>query len=194
MVKTFCGTLLNRFPALNFPIPEKVMEDLSSFLQDREIAPKTILKPEGEIENTARLILEGVGAVYTLGEEGDLQLKRVFGAGDVLVDLYSYRAKEPTSKIIMAYSKLRVAELSRKSENRILTDFPIMNKFSTLVSDYLKYEDERWIELISEPHDDRLGAFITFYPGMCREMLRKDVCQLLRYKPTTLKKIRPDQF
>lgn len=181
---------LKKIYAPMISVSDEVYEKLLPFLQLRHYPEKKILKDIGEIEVTARLILDGVICQYQLDKNNMKRATKIFLPGQNPMDMESYIDQVPTDTLFQTKTKVRVIELAKECEEELLKKVPEVMPLAVKINHQLIKYFQKWEQLTNLPKIEAYHNLISLYPNLGNILKVRDIQDLLGMSKTSLNRIR----
>lgn len=171
-------------------VEDKVYEKLLPFLQVSNYPEKVILKDFGEIETTARLILEGVVCQYELDKNNSKRATKIFLPNQNAMDMESYTDQINTNTMLLTKTDVCVIELAKECEEDLLKRVPEVIPLAVKINHQLVKNLQKWEQLTKLPKVEAYNSLISLYPNLGNILMVKDLQDLLGISKTSLNRIR----
>ena len=114
-------------------ISNQELEEIFRFFAIKEVAKKENLLEEGQICKHHYFVLEGLLRKFYINEKGVEQTTEFAIETWWLTDNIAYERKLPTEFYIQAVEKSRILYISQDNQEKLLEEFPIMERYFRFV-------------------------------------------------------------
>ncbi|MCH7415286.1 hypothetical protein MM213_17430 [Belliella sp. R4-6] len=185
-----CTKINNYFSKDGIMLDNLNFDGLLSHLTDQFYLAGQEIKAPRFVETKSRLLLQGLVVAYQLVGEKSWKMYRVYEQGDIVVDLDSLRSGKPSAIRFQAYTKVRLAELNRKNEKKLLRNFSEFNKLSSLINQFMFSREAAFARMLSMENNKRYDTFLDKYRVAGITLKVKEIAELLNFSDSTIKRIR----
>ena len=163
----------------------------TSILKVKKLKKKEYLQKEGDLIRHQYFVTKGCLRTYTIDERG-LEHIVQFAIEDWWTgDMYSFLTQKPARYTIDALEDAELFCLEKSSLEQLYIKVPKFEKFFRhLLQNAFISLQERIIEGLSKPADERYCSFIEKYPIMEQRLPLKQIASYLGITPKSLSRIR----
>ena len=162
-----------------------------SLLERRVLKRKTLFLETGVVCKHSAFVLEGAVKSYNVDEEGREHILSFATKDWWISDLYSLISEKPAILNIEAIVDSDVLMLSRENQHELYKKIPKFERFfRILVENSLVANQQRLIDNMSSPAEDRYLRFISKYPTIPECVPQHSIASYLGITPEFLSKIR----
>jgi len=167
------------------------LEIFDSLLQYKSVPRKTFLLREGEICNFEAYVLKGCIRTYHLDENGSEVILQ-FAIEDWWVsDIASFHEQQPSRLFIETIEDCELLALNPQTKEDLLFKVPKFERvFRMMVQRNLSATQNRLINNIAKPAQDRYLEFLQRYPGIPQRVPQHYIASYLGISPEFLSKTR----
>ncbi|GHB32317.1 Crp/Fnr family transcriptional regulator [Mongoliitalea lutea] len=171
-------------------VDDKVYKKLAPYLQYKTYPENTILKNFGEVETSARLIVDGVICQYQLDNEGNEYAAKVYYNGQNAFDLISYTDQHVSDTLIITKTEVEIIELSKKNEEELLRHVPEVISLAIKINHLIIKEQQKWEQLLKLPKQVAYDTFLGLHKNLGTCLKVKDLQDLLGISRAHFSRIR----
>ena len=163
----------------------------TSLLKVKRLKKKQYLLQEGDVVRYDYFVNKGCLRTYTIDEKG-LEHVVQFSIEDWWTgDMYSFLTQKPARYTIDAIEDSELLSLERSALEELYIKVPKFERFfRLLLQNAFVALQERIIDSLSQPADERYCTFITKYPNMEKRLPLKQIASYLGITPESLSRIR----
>lgn len=162
-----------------------------SLLKQKKLKRKQILLQEGDVCRYQYFVNKGCLRSYTIDDKGQEHVAQ-FAIEDWWIgDMYSFLTQTPARLNIDALEEAELLYIDQPSLETLYTRVPPFERFfRILIQNAFIATQQRLVESISLPADQRYCRFIEKYPLMEQRIPLKYVASFLGITPESLSRIR----
>jgi len=169
----------------------KEQEFFLSMLQFRKIRKRGFLLQEGEICTTSTFITKGCLRGFTIDTNGSEHILSFAPEGWWIADMYSYITQQPGTQSIEAIENTEVLQLSKTNQDTLFETVPKFERFfRIIVEKSLVSHQQRLIESLSMPAEERYETFLKRYPMLVERLSQKYIAAYIGVTPEFFSKMR----
>jgi CRP-like cAMP-binding protein len=163
----------------------------NNILQHKVVPKKTLLLQDGEICNFEAYILKGCIRKYYINEQGHEVILQ-FAIEDWWVsDIASFHEAKPSKLFIETLEDCELLILTPESKEKLLKEIPKFERiFRLLVQRNLSSMQDRLIDTIAKPAQEKYLEFIKLYPTIPQRVAQHYIASYLGISAEFLSKIR----
>jgi CRP-like cAMP-binding protein len=172
-------------------ISDDDFETVLSFFEIRTFAKKENLLLEGQICIHNYFVLEGLLRKFFITEKGSEQTTDFALENWWMTDNFSFEHQLPSDFSIQAIEKSTVLAISAESQDRLLDQFPIMEKYFRIVYHRAFAANQRRVKYIfSYSKEDFYFSLVKKYPDFVQRVPQYLIASFLGFTPEYLSEIR----
>jgi CRP-like cAMP-binding protein len=173
------------------PLADADANYLVEAFKPKPLKKKEILLHAGEISLHMRFIAKGCLRSYYLDEKAQEHTLQFGVEGWWVNDLISYLTQAPATHFIQAIEPGTVLQIHRDTLEKLFVQLPIMERFFRLKiqGGYVALQ-ERTMQAMSQPAEERYRAFRTRYRGIEQRVPQYMVASYLGITPEFLSALR----
>ncbi|WP_164674901.1 terpene synthase family protein [Anditalea andensis] len=122
---------------------------LLDYLHEEEHPADTVLHREGEVEQNARFLVEGV-----IGQLLNGKLIRLFFPHQIAFDRNAYMEAVPSKYTLISLTPVKILRLTQAGEERVLYQVPGILDLSAKLKGMARKSDQEWIKLTQLHYTD----------------------------------------
>jgi CRP-like cAMP-binding protein len=177
--------------AKHISLDQKEQDFFTSLLEPKTLTRKKLFLKAGTVCKHAAFVLEGAVKSYTVDDEGKEHILSFATKDWWISDLYSLLSGKPGILNIQAIADSEVLMLSRENQQSLYDKIPKFERFfRILVENSLVANQQRLIDNLSSPAEDRYLHFIRKYPTIPSCVPQHNIASYLGITPEFLSKIR----
>lgn len=162
-----------------------------SVLEPAALRRKELFLEAGKICSYSAFVLHGALKSYTIDADGKEHILSFATKDWWISDLYSLISRKPAILYIQAIADSDVLMLSRDNQQLLFEKVPKFERFfRILVENSLVANQQRLIDNMSSPAEDRYLRFIKRYPSIPSCVPQHNIASYLGITPEFLSKIR----
>lgn len=166
-------------------------ETVLSFFEIRTFAKKENLLLEGQICRRNYFVLDGLLRKFFITEKGSEQTTDFALENWWMTDNFSFEHQLPSDFSIQAIEKSTVLAISAESQDRLLEQFPIMEKYFRIVYHRAFAANQRRVKYIfSYSKEDFYFSLVKKYPDFVQRVPQYLIASFLGFTPEYLSEIR----
>lgn len=170
---------------------EHEIQLFDDLLQHKTVKKKTMLLREGEICNFEAYILKGCIRTFCMDENG-AEVILQFAVEDWWVsDIASFHEQTPSKLYIETLENCELLILSHEAKEELLMKVPQFERvFRLMVQRNLSVTQNRLVNTIAKPAQDRYVEFLERYPSVAQRVAQHYIAAYLGISAEFLSKIR----
>jgi CRP/FNR family cyclic AMP-dependent transcriptional regulator len=170
---------------------ENEIQLFDDLLQHKSVKKKTMLLREGEICNFEAYILKGCIRTFCMDENG-AEVILQFAVEDWWVsDIASFHEQTPSKLYIETLENCELLILTHEAKEELLMKIPQFERvFRLMVQRNLSVTQNRLINTIAKPAQDRYVEFLERYPSVAQRVAQHYIAAYLGISAEFLSKIR----
>ena len=170
---------------------EQEIQLFDDLLQHKTVKKKTMLLREGEICNFEAYILKGCIRTFCMDENG-AEVILQFAVEDWWVsDIASFHEQTPSKLYIETLENCELLILSHEAKEELLMKIPQFERvFRLMVQRNLSVTQNRLVNTIAKPAQDRYLEFLERYPSVAQRVAQHYIAAYLGISAEFLSKIR----
>jgi CRP/FNR family cyclic AMP-dependent transcriptional regulator len=170
---------------------ETEIQLFDSLLQHKTVKKKTMLLREGEICNFEAYILKGCIRTFCMDENG-AEVILQFAVEDWWVsDIASFHEQTPSKLYIETLENCELLILTHEAKEELLAKIPQFERvFRLMVQRNLSVTQNRLVNTIAKPAQDRYVEFLERYPSVAQRVAQHYIAAYLGISAEFLSKIR----
>ncbi|NQX82777.1 MAG: Crp/Fnr family transcriptional regulator [Flavobacteriaceae bacterium] len=186
-------TILNNYFQSLFPIPEKIVEEITGTFCDFSLSKNTILLNKDTISTKTYFLEKGYMRSYILNQDNEEVTTNIYSAPCFVNDFLSFFKKQPSKEIYQTLTDCSFWETSLDNVQANFHNIPEFREFSRLlfVINYYKLND-RMIEVKSEKAETRYLNLLKQQPNIFQHISLKIIASYLGITDSTLSRIRKE--
>ena len=177
-----------------FPLTKEEEAALTQRFTLRQIRRRGFLLQEGEVGRLASFVVAGCFRLYAV-DRGGKEHNLLFAVeNEWITDLASFYAEQPSRVYIEALEPATVLQIRHDDLLDLFTHYHKFDRnFRILVERaYIALQD-RILQSISAPAEERYQNFLTQYPHWARRLPNTQIASYLGITPESLSKLRKGQ-
>lgn len=180
-------THLEKFIKTNDEDFEKIL----SFFEVRSFAKKVNLLDEGQICKHNYFVVNGLLRKFFINEKGTEQTTDFALETWWMTDNFSFEHKKPADFSIQAVEKSEVLAISNESQEKLLNEFPVMEKYFRMVYQRAFAANQRRVKYIfSFSKEDFYLNLLQKYPEFVQRVPQYLIASFLGFTPEYLSELR----
>ncbi len=170
---------------------EQEIQLFDDLLQHKTVKKKTMLLSEGEICNFEAYILKGCIRTFCMDENG-AEVILQFAVEDWWVsDIASFHEQTPSKLYIETLENCELLILTHEAKEELLMKVPQFERvFRLMVQRNLSVTQNRLVNTIAKPAQDRYIEFLERYPSIVQRVAQHYIAAYLGISAEFLSKIR----
>lgn len=161
------------------------------YFEVRSFGKKQNLLEEGQICRQNYFVLKGLLRKFFINEKGIEQTTDFALETWWMSDNFSFERKTPSDFSIQAVEKSEVLSISNDSQEKLLNDFPIMEKYFRIVYHRAFAANQRRVKYIfSYSKEDFYFSLVKQYPDFVQRVPQYLIASFLGFTPEYLSEIR----
>jgi len=161
------------------------------YFEIKNFSKKEILLEEGQICRHNYFVLKGLLRKFFINEKGIEQTTDFALEAWWMTDNFSFERKIPADFSIQTVEKSEVLTISNDSQEKLLNDFPIMEKYFRIVYQRAFAANQRRVKFIfSYSKEDFYFSLLKQYPEFVQRVPQYLIASFLGFTPEYLSEIR----
>ncbi len=161
------------------------------YFEVQNFRKKEILLEEGQICKSNYFVLKGLLRKFFINEKGVEQTTDFALETWWMTDNFSFERKTPADFSIQTVEKSEVLTISCESQEKLLNDFPIMEKYFRIVYQRAFAANQRRVKYIfTYSKEDFYFSLIKQYPDFVQRVPQYLIASFLGFTPEYLSEIR----
>lgn len=162
-----------------------------NYFEIKNFSKKEILLEEGQICRHNYFVLKGLLRKFFINEKGIEQTTDFALETWWMTDNFSFERKIPADFSIQTVEKSEVLTISNDSQEKLLNDFPIMEKYFRIVYQRAFAANQRRVKFIfSYSKEDFYFSLLKQYPAFVQRVPQYLIASFLGFTPEYLSEIR----
>lgn len=164
---------------------------IMDYFEIKSFAKKEILLEEGQICKSNYFVLKGLLRKFFINEKGTEQTTDFALETWWMTDNFSFERKTPADFSIQTVEKSEVLTISSRSQEKLLNDFPTMEKYFRIVYQRAFAANQRRVKYIfTYSKEDFYFSLIKQYPAFVQRVPQYLIASFLGFTPEYLSEIR----
>ena len=161
------------------------------YFEVKNFGKKEILLEEGQVCRQNYFVLKGLLRKFFINEKGIEQTTDFALETWWMTDNFSFERKTPADFSIQTVEKSEVLTISSESQEKLLTDFPIMEKYFRIVYQRAFAANQRRVKYIfTYSKEDFYFSLVKQYPEFVQRVPQYLIASFLGFTPEYLSEIR----
>jgi len=161
------------------------------YFEVKNFRKKEILLEEGQVCRQNYFVLKGLLRKFFINEKGIEQTTDFALETWWMTDNFSFERKTPADFSIQTVEKSEVLTISSDSQEKLLTDFPIMEKYFRIVYQRAFAANQRRVKYIfTYSKEDFYFSLVKQYPEFVQRVPQYLIASFLGFTPEYLSEIR----
>jgi len=161
------------------------------YFEVKNFRKKEILLEEGQVCRQNYFVLKGLLRKFFINEKGIEQTTDFALENWWMTDNFSFERKTPADFSIQTVEKSEVLTISSDSQEKLLTDFPIMEKYFRIVYQRAFAANQRRVKYIfTYSKEDFYFSLVKQYPEFVQRVPQYLIASFLGFTPEYLSEIR----
>jgi len=162
-----------------------------NYFEVNNFGKKEILLEEGQVCRQNYFVLKGLLRKFFINEKGIEQTTDFALETWWMTDNFSFERKTPADFSIQTVEKSEVLTISSESQEKLLTDFPIMEKYFRIVYQRAFAANQRRVKYIfTYSKEDFYFSLVKQYPEFVQRVPQYLIASFLGFTPEYLSEIR----
>ena len=173
------------------PINDKDYDKIIAFFEVRTFAKKEDLLVEGQVCRHNYYVLNGLLRKFFINEKGTEQTTDFALESWWMTDNFSFEHKTPSDFSIQTVEKSEVLVISAESQDKLLAEFPVMEKYFRIVYQRAFAANQRRVKYIfSFSKEDFYLNLLKKYPDFVQRVPQYLIASFLGFTPEYLSELR----
>jgi CRP-like cAMP-binding protein len=183
--------LINKNVTKSVTFSQEELQIFNSLLQHKSVPKKTFLLQEGDVCNFEAFIIKGCVRSYYIDANG-FEVILQFGIEEWWVsDIASFHEQTPSKLFIETLEDCELLFLTPQTKEELLFKVPRFERvFRMLIQRNLSATQNRLVNNIAKPAQERYLEFIAKYPTIPQRVPQHYIASFLGISPEFLSKIR----
>lgn len=161
------------------------------YFEIKSFAKKEILLEEGQICKSNYFVLKGLLRKFFINEKGSEKTTDFALETWWMTDNFSFERKTPADFSIQTVEKTEALTITNESQEKLLNDFPIMEKYFRIVYQRAFAANQRRVKYIfTYSKEDFYFSLINQYPEFVQRVPQYLIASFLGFTPEYLSEIR----
>ena len=162
-----------------------------SMLKPQSLKRKQLLLREGDICRASAFVVNGCMRGYTIDTNGFEHVLNFAGPGWWIADMYSLLSQKPGTLNIEALETTDILTLAKTDQERLYTLVPPFERFFRVITENsLVSFQQRLMDSLSLPADERYTNFCKRYPSLVNELPAKQIAAYIGVTPEFFSKMK----
>ena len=185
------ATVLQEHISRFIKIREQEHEQILRYFTSQTFSKKQNLHEEGKICKSNYFVERGCLRLFFINEKGVEQTVQFALENWWLSDYTSFSTHEPSGFYIQAVEKSEVLSLDYQSQERLLADFPVMERYFRLIHQRVHAASQyRLKALFSQTREEIYRQFVSDYPEFIQRIPQYLLASFLGFTPEYLSELR----
>ncbi|MDP9954537.1 CRP-like cAMP-binding protein [Epilithonimonas hungarica] len=172
-------------------VTDEEFASIMNYFEIKSFAKKEDLLEEGQICRSNYFVLKGLLRKFFINEKGTEQTTDFALETWWMTDNFSFERKTPADFSIQTVEKSEVLTISSESQEKLLNDFPIMEKYFRIVYQRAFAANQRRVKYIfTYSKEDFYFSLIKQYPDFVQRVPQYLIASFLGFTPEYLSEIR----
>lgn len=174
-----------------FTLTSKEKEEVIRLFRMRDYKRKALLLNEGDICNHYTFVISGCFKMYAVDEKGKEHNLQFATENNWIMDFQSFYERKPSKLYIEAVEPCEVLQISNEDLLYLYTHYHKFDRNFRIIIErkYIQLQN-RILETISVPAEERYENFIKQYPDLIQRLPNTQIASYLGITPEFLSKIR----
>ncbi|MPT33133.1 MAG: Crp/Fnr family transcriptional regulator [Chryseobacterium sp.] len=173
------------------PVTNEEFASIMNYFEIKSFAKKEDLLEEGQICRSNYFVIKGLLRKFFINEKGTEQTTDFALETWWMTDNFSFERKTPADFSIQTVEKSEVLTISSESQEKLLNDFPIMEKYFRIVYQRAFAANQRRVKYIfTYSKEDFYFSLIKQYPDFVQRVPQYLIASFLGFTPEYLSEIR----
>ncbi|SDF70895.1 Crp/Fnr family transcriptional regulator [Epilithonimonas hungarica] len=173
------------------PVTDEEFASIMNYFEIKSFAKKEDLLEEGQICRSNYFVIKGLLRKFFINEKGTEQTTDFALETWWMTDNFSFERKTPADFSIQTVEKSEVLTISSESQEKLLNDFPIMEKYFRIVYQRAFAANQRRVKYIfTYSKEDFYFSLIKQYPDFVQRVPQYLIASFLGFTPEYLSEIR----
>ena len=161
-----------------------------AMLKPKSIKRKEMHLQEGEVCRYSTFVLQGCLRSYSLDKNGFEHVMAFAPPGWWIADMYSFISQKPGTLYIEALEPSELLLLSKTDQEKLYAEIPKFERFfRILIEKSLVSSQQRLLDNLSLPAQERFRNFCKKYPSLVNCLPRKQIASFLGVTPEFFSKM-----
>jgi Cyclic nucleotide-binding domain. len=172
-------------------VTDEEFASIMNYFEIKSFAKKEDLLEEGQICRSNYFVIKGLLRKFFINEKGTEQTTDFALETWWMTDNFSFERKTPADFSIQTVEKSEVLTISSESQEKLLNDFPIMEKYFRIVYQRAFAANQRRVKYIfTYSKEDFYFSLIKQYPDFVQRVPQYLIASFLGFTPEYLSEIR----
>lgn len=174
-----------------FTLDSKEKEEVDRLFTNRTYKRRALLLNEGDVCNTYTFVVSGCFRMYAMDEKGKEHNLQFATENKWIMDFQSFYERKPSKLYIEAVESSDVLQISNEDLLYLYTHYHKFDRNFRIIIErkYIEFQN-RILETISVPAEERYENFIKQYPDLIQRLPNTQIASYLGITPEFLSKIR----
>jgi CRP-like cAMP-binding protein len=152
---------------------------------------KTVLLEEGQVCRNSTFVNSGVLRSYTVDDNAVEHVLNFACSGWWIADMYSLISQKPGQLFIDVVEDAEVVLLSKENQEQLYNDIPKIERFFRILTENaLVANQQRIIDNLSLPAEERFDKFGKRYPTLLQHVPQKQIASYIGVTPEFFSKMK----
>ncbi|HEY0045107.1 MAG TPA: Crp/Fnr family transcriptional regulator [Flavobacterium sp.] len=152
---------------------------------------KTVLLEEGQVCRNSTFVNSGVLRSYTVDDNAVEHVLNFACSGWWIADMYSLISQKPGQLFIDVVEDAEVVLLSKENQEQLYNDIPKIERFFRILTENaLVANQQRIIDNLSLPAEERFDKFCKRYPTLLQHVPQKQIASYIGVTPEFFSKMK----
>ena len=159
--------------------------------EEKQYKSKTVLLEEGEVCRNSIFVNSGVLRSYTVVDNAVEHVLNFACSGWWIADMYSLISQKPGQLFIDVVEDADVVLLSKENQEQLYSDIPKIERFFRILTENaLVANQQRIIDNLSLPAEERFDKFCKRYPTLLQHVPQKQIASYIGVTPEFFSKMK----
>ena len=160
-------------------------------IEERSFKTKTVLLEEGEVCKNSIFVNSGVLRSYTVDDNAVEHVLNFACSGWWIADMYSLISQKPGQLFIDVVEDAEVILLPKQHQEQLYNDIPKIERFFRILTENaLVANQQRIIDNLSLPAEERFDKFCKRYPTLLQHVPQKQIASYIGVTPEFFSKMK----
>jgi CRP-like cAMP-binding protein len=181
--------LVARLNSMN-PLSEVLADRIRSIARVTHYSKGEFILREGEICDTASMIITGFVRFYYINEGKDIT-SRLLEEGFIISSWLSYYKQQPSNEFIEAAEDTSLVSIGYDAIQKVYSEFPESNIIGRKETEYAFYLSERRTQMLRKhTAEEKYKYFLDNHPTLLQRVPLKHIASYLGMDEATLSRVR----
>lgn len=171
-------------------ISRQEFDQLAPFLELRVFDKKTILLPQGQVDDYLNIVMKGMVRKYIITKKGEATLQ-LATEGHIIQSEISFHTRKPSDVILEALEPSVLIAIHFDNMQLVLEKVPGTERLGrAMVTQMFIKKDMRYYDQLQMTTRERFLAYVTNHPHMLQRVPQKILASYLNIKPETFSRLK----